>query len=770
MRRLAWLLLACGLGVFGCSDDSGGGTCTAGLKQCGTRCVDTKLDPSHCGGCTSACKSSELCTAGKCVLACGGGTVNCGGACADTLLDPKNCGACQTACKTDEVCSAGKCGLSCVGGAIKCGSRCVDRLLDAKNCGACDTACTAGEVCSAGKCGLSCVGGTKKCGAGCVDTTSDPANCGACKVACKSGQVCSTGKCGLSCLGGSTKCGTQCVDANVDPTNCGTCGTACKSGEVCSAGKCALACGGGTIKCGAKCADLATDPGNCGACGVACKNGAPCLLGTCRCGNGKLDAGEACDGSLLNGKTCQGLGFLGGELLCKDNCSGYSTSRCSWVIATVSGWGDTEGYGAATDSKGDIIVAGFFSKTAVLGGMSVTADSGSAADLYLAKVTPGGKTVWVRRYGGYHHDKAWDVALDSKDNIILTGYITSTATFGKTKLTAKGGNDVLVLKLNPSGSTVLWAKLMGGTSFEMGQDVAVDSKDNILVHGYFRGTATFGATTFTATGPTPTYYMDIFLAKLDSAGKVLWARQAGGGKSEYGYGVAVDKSDDVLITGQFRETATFGATTLTEAGYGGAYLAKLDSNGNWLWAKSLAGAATGSSADGWAVATDSQSNVLVSGYFSGTVTGGTASLTSAGNRDLFVAKLDKAGKWLWAKRGGGAGWDQANGVAVDSSDNVFISGNFEGTFVIPGNTLTVKGGDAALLAKLDKNGTWLWAKSAGPQKKTAPGEADAMNLVVDAAGDVYGVGMYSWYVAFGAASFWNPNYDLFLWKLNGDGK
>jgi len=126
--------------------------CPAGLTDCGGACVNTDLDPYHCGDCGTACSSDELCSVGTCSTECLGGTTKCGGTCVDANLDPHNCGGCGTECSTNELCSNGSCNTDCLGGTTECGGACVDTQIDPQNCGACGQACGPGEICLGSAC------------------------------------------------------------------------------------------------------------------------------------------------------------------------------------------------------------------------------------------------------------------------------------------------------------------------------------------------------------------------------------------------------------------------------------------------------------------------------------------------------------------------------------------------------------------------------------------------------------------------------------------
>ena len=127
----------------------------------------------------------------------------------------------------------------------------------------------------------------------------------------------------------------------------------------------------------------------------------------------------------------------------------------------------------------------------------------------------------------------------------------------------------------------------------------------------------------------------------------LWATKAGGTSSDYGRSIAVDGSGNSYVTGYFAGTAIFGSTSLTSSGGEDIYIAKLDANANFLWAKK-AGGTNGD--NGISIAVDGSGNSYVTGYFQGTATFGSSSLTSSGGFEIFIAKLDSNGSFLWAKK------------------------------------------------------------------------------------------------------------------------
>ncbi|MEA2095122.1 MAG: T9SS type A sorting domain-containing protein [Candidatus Cloacimonadota bacterium] len=255
----------------------------------------------------------------------------------------------------------------------------------------------------------------------------------------------------------------------------------------------------------------------------------------------------------------------------------------------------------------------------------------------------------------------------------------------------------------------IWAQNAGGLYDDCGYDLATDSAGNSYVTGEFRNTATFGSIELTSQ-----CYVDVFIAKVDYNGNWLWAICAEGTDSERGYGISIDSAGNSYIIGNFRGTATFGTTSITSIDNNDVFIAKADSDGNWLWARRC-GASWGNS-----IATDNDGACYITGYFGIVSSGdfGTTTLTSLGNYDIFAAKLDTNGNWLWAVQAGSEDEDYAWGISTDNSGNSYITGYFNTAvnshicYFGEIELLSVSGYDI-FVAKLDFNGNWLWAVNEG---------------------------------------------------------
>ena len=233
-----------------------------------------------------------------------------------------------------------------------------------------------------------------------------------------------------------------------------------------------------------------------------------------------------------------------------------------------------------------------------------------------------------------------------------------------------------------------WAGAMGGTNLDSSYAIAVDQSGNVYTSGVFFGTADFdpGAGTFNMTSNGS---VDIFISKLDMNGNFVWAKSMGGIGLDHGYAIAVDGSGNVYTTGHFNGTVDFdpgaGTNNLTGAGASNVFIQKLDTDGNFVWAKAIDGNSDGTTKDikVFDIAMDGSGNVYTLGNFLGTVDFdpgvGTLELTSAGGTDIFISKLDNNGDFVFAKSVGGTDDDYGEEIALDGNGNILTTGYFSDT-------------------------------------------------------------------------------------------
>lgn len=352
---------------------------------------------------------------------------------------------------------------------------------------------------------------------------------------------------------------------------------------------------------------------------------------------------------------------------------------------------------------------------------------------------------WARQFG--EGTQVIRVAVDEQGNVITVGAFAGTADFdpgpGIFELTAIG-RDGFVSKLDSAGDFV-WAVKLGGLGHDLPFGVGVDEIGNVYTVGNFEGTVDFdpGPANVTVTSAGKS---DVFVAKFDPAGNLLWAGRMGGPGDDRGHGVAVDEQGNVYAVGAFEESADFdpgpGEFHRTSAGKRDIFVSKLDSAGNFLWARGMGGPEHEAPFD---VVVAETGEVLTAGNFRDTTDfdPGPAvfSLTSAGSTDIFVSKLDEEGNFVWARRMGGTSGDTGFGITVDPLDNVYTAGFFEDTADFdPGAGIfpqTSAGGDDVFVSKLDASGRFAWAVGVGGDQLDW-----ATGIGVDSESNAYSVGLF----------------------------
>ena len=438
----------------------------------------------------------------------------------------------------------------------------------------------------------------------------------------------------------------------------------------------------------------------------------------------------------------------------------------NWLWAkSACGTENDEATSVAVDALGNTYVTGFFeSPTISFDSTTLTNVWSSLKDIFLAKYDTSGNVLWAISAGGTDDDYAISIAADDSGNTYITGWFSSpTLTLGATTLTNTGVYDIFLAKYDPNGN-VLWAKSAGGAGHDRAYSVAIDASGNAYVAGHFQSTTVlFGSITLTNAYAG---YFDVFLAKYDASGNILWAKSAGGTGDDKVNSVAVDASGNAYLAGYFYSlTLPFGTTTLTNVSSTGTsadmFLAKYDNAGNVLWAKSAGGVL-----DDYAnsVVVNASGNAYVAGDFnSPTIAFNSTTLTNAGYKDIYLTKYDSNGNMLWAKGAGGTDNDKPNSVALDASGNIYMTGFFKSpALAFVSTTLTSVGYEDIFIAKYDASGNDLWAKSAGGADND-----EVKSVVIDASGNTYVTGFYSYStIIFGSIALVNCGIgDMFLAKL-----
>ncbi|MEZ4885670.1 MAG: SBBP repeat-containing protein [Chitinophagales bacterium] len=376
-------------------------------------------------------------------------------------------------------------------------------------------------------------------------------------------------------------------------------------------------------------------------------------------------------------------------------------------LAQAGGSKYDSGMDISIDKDFNSLVVGIFSDTLQLEGVELASLGGT--DLFIAKYDATGVLQWANQAGSKANDEAYGVDTDSDGNVYITGYFRDTIDFEGNKLYAADlfDDDIFIAKYEADG-TLAWVKQLGGTGSDIGYGIAVDAAGNAYVTGRFseRFTAPIGDNgmpfTFISKGT-----FDIFVAKYDTNGQRMWIRQYGGDHYDSAQAIVLDNDNHYYLTGFFNGTTKLGENSLMSNGDFDLFAAKFDESGTVLWANNAGGAYTDL---GVAMDIDASGNAYITGSYEDTAYFGEETITSVGSTDFYVAKLHTDGTFAWVRQGGGNDSDIGLGIAADANGNSHITGVFSEMFVIEEDTLEANSSNtgAIFLLQYNSEGVLQW--------------------------------------------------------------
>jgi hypothetical protein len=320
----------------------------------------------------------------------------------------------------------------------------------------------------------------------------------------------------------------------------------------------------------------------------------------------------------------------------------------------------------AAAEDGSFYLAGEFTDTAFFGNKNIISAGGT--DVFLVKHNSQGSPVWETRLGAADYDYIQKVAVTPAGDVILAGYFYGTTLLGTDEYTAYGSQDIFIAAFDGEGN-FLWSERAGGGMADYISSIDVDADNNIIISGYFYGEIDFGDTLLTAAASS-----DIFIARYSPEGELLWALAAGGSSSDQARSVSCDPEGNIYLAASFYYDFTFGDTTLSTSNPVGVAVVKLNPEGLFQMAFQLNG--TYLTPDVFLKA-DHVGNFYLSGNFSEEIFLGDSVFTAGPfNQDVFVARFGNDGEFLWASHGYSYSSDQAIGLDIDQSDNLYLSGHY----------------------------------------------------------------------------------------------
>jgi len=367
---------------------------------------------------------------------------------------------------------------------------------------------------------------------------------------------------------------------------------------------------------------------------------------------------------------------------------------------------------------------------------------------------------WVAAGGGVKNDKTRAVAFDAEGNVYLAGETTGDGRFGELERKGLGEVDFFLAKVSKEGR-FLWVRSLGGSRVDRGYGVVVDSAGNAYVTGHYQSV---DAVVEGKTLPNAGDY-DVFVAKYDPAGSLLWLRTAGSEGYDYGHGIALDPTGAVVVSGAIAGEARFGDVVVNAGGKGRAtFCAKYQADGELLWARSSEGAFSGS---GHGVGVDGQGQIYIAGSGRGVGSWGPVKLDCPAGQAALVIKLSAEGEGLWAAKVEGQPSAVYHEVTVDATGRVWCAGMFKGEATLASGAVRTSGDKDSdgMIVHYTPDGREVWS-----QVLQSPGTDYCLGVATDGTGRCFLTGEFSQTASFaGQSHVSRGSTDIFVAALDEKG-
>jgi gliding motility-associated-like protein len=348
-----------------------------------------------------------------------------------------------------------------------------------------------------------------------------------------------------------------------------------------------------------------------------------------------------------------------------------------WGACTLSDF-TNEATAIAIDAQNNVYTAGYITGESAFGPNNTFSSAQGNGDIYVTKYSEQGAMLWVKKFGGNFSDRAYDIQVNSQNEVVVTGQFFGTVNFdGFSLQSVSNSKDIFLVKLSPSGD-VLWAISEGGPMAENVYSLAVDSQDNIIMTGQFQGTAEFGGQSFTSliNPQLGTYSYDIFVSKYNNNGSAIWAISGAAPYEDRGMALITDNQNNIYLAGQFSENMTLSGQNVSNTAFNAGFLAKLSPAGNLLWLNRL----TGGMVLPYDINVSAQGEIIMCGDFLGTLihqsSFGNQTLTNPNLKKVFAIKVSSNGQVIWQNALGSSNEISARAIGSDASGKIFIGGHF----------------------------------------------------------------------------------------------
>ncbi|MHA1556306.1 MAG: SBBP repeat-containing protein [Candidatus Heimdallarchaeota archaeon] len=400
-----------------------------------------------------------------------------------------------------------------------------------------------------------------------------------------------------------------------------------------------------------------------------------------------------------------------------------------------------EGQGIVVDASGNCYICGYTSSPNFPTLNAFDDSYNESYDVFVSKISSNGSLLWSTYLGGSGGDSGYSIAIDFAGNCYVVGDTGSTnfTTLNAYDNIYNGGSkDVFISKFNSNG-TLLWSTYLGGNVYDYGKSVVVDSLGDCYITGYTNSTNFPTLHSYCGTFGGGLY--DVFVAKFESTGSLLWSTYLGGSENDQGFGIAVDADNICYVTGLTR-SSNFPTLNpyddyLVNSGSSLAFILKFSTSGNLLWSTYFGGSGSDS---GNGITIDKNRDCYITGYTSSTdfPTLNACNNTFNGWMDCFASKFSSDGNLLWSTYLGGSNEDYGYSIAVDTKGNCFVTG-----YTCSSDFLTFKAFDESynlfedgFVTKYSSDGDLIWSTLIGGSK-----DDKSYGIAINTEGNCYIVGL-----------------------------
>ncbi|MBP6977639.1 MAG: T9SS type A sorting domain-containing protein [Lentimicrobiaceae bacterium] len=355
-------------------------------------------------------------------------------------------------------------------------------------------------------------------------------------------------------------------------------------------------------------------------------------------------------------------------------------------------------------------IAGSFTSDSLIFTVDTIINKG-LRNAFVLKYDSLGNVLWVEGFGGNDKDYVWGLSIDKLGNIYCIGdYESDTLVVGLDTLINNGDKNFFIVKYAYDGS-FLWAIGQGGDDYDFSQSIVCDNSGNFYaIGGYKSEIVILGQDTLVNEGET-----DVFIVRYDYNGEAVWAKTFGGEDIDFAEEMTADNSGFIYVAGAFQSDSLYiGSQLLLNNGAYDIFILKLDTDGNVVWVKGFGGNDYDRLED--FVVDSNGNIYITGNFNSDTIEFDNYFFINQGGSDIYYAKLDSNGNVIWANSTGGKYYEANSNIGLSHSNELYLSGCFRSQSIKFDSLIVIRNAyQTGFVTELDTSGVVIWAKALGAE-------------------------------------------------------